>query len=227
VQEIVPLPELQRTTINGVAEKVRIHIELLFNRLMPNRNDYLEILPEIVAQLLSGDCAGAQRDMANIAYTRREVSKRPAIKPSLKIQVFRRDCWTCRYCGQQTILYPVMPLLGVIFPDHFPYHSNWKAGQTHPAVAVCTAVVDHVVPGSHGGAWLEASNLVTACWPCNATKGDLALSELGWQLRPVDESSWDGLSGSYRQLWEIAGKPTDEAHPHWLRALSCMPELRE
>ena len=87
------------------------------------------------------------------------------------------------------------------------------------AVAACSAVVDHVVPGSLGGAWLEESNLVTACWPCNARKGDLTLEQLGWQLRAVDESSWDGLSGFYRDLWEIAGKPTKEAHPKWLQAL--------
>src|ERR1700722_17978250 len=101
--------------------------------------------------------------MADIAYARRTVSKRPAIPPRLRIRVFHRDCWACRYCGRQTIFYPVMPLLGIVFPEHFPYHSNWKGGQTHPAVASCTAVIDHVVPGSGGGAWLEESNLVNAC----------------------------------------------------------------
>jgi HNH endonuclease len=136
------------------------------------------------------------------------------------VRVYRRDHWTCRYCGKQTIFYPVMPLLGVIFPEHFPFHSNWKAGQTHPAVANCSSVVDHVVPGSLHGEWLDESNLVTACWPCNARKGDLTLEKLGWELRPVGESSWDGLSGFYRQLWEIAGRPTAEAHPLWLRALN-------
>jgi len=113
-----------------------------------------------------------------------------------------------------------MPLLGVIFPKHFPYHPNWKAGQTHPAVAAYSSVVDHEVAGSLGGAWLEESNLATACWPCNARKGDLTLEQLGWELRAVAESSWDGLTSFYRQLWEIAGRPTAEAHPEWLRALS-------
>jgi hypothetical protein len=36
---------------------------------------------------------------------------------------------------------------------------------------------------------------------------------------PIEESGWDGLAGSYRQLWEIAGMPTNDAHPLWLRAL--------
>lgn len=195
----------------------RVRIEV-FNRLMPDRDDYPEVIAAIVAQLVSGDRPGAERGMAEIAYARRTVSRRPAIPPPLKIQVFCRDRWTCRYCGRRTIFYPVMHLLGVIFPDYFPYHSNWKAGQTHPAVARCTAVVDHVIPGALGGEWLEQNNLVTACWPCNARKGDLTLEQLGWPLRAVDESSWDGLSGFYRDLWRIAGKPTDEAHPQWLRA---------
>ena len=186
---------------------------------MPDRDDYPEVIAAIVARLVSGDRTGAERGMEDIAYARRTVSKRPAIPPPLKVRVFRRDCWTCRYCGRRTIFYPVMPLLGVIFPEHFPFHSNWKAGQTHPAVASCTAVADHVVPGSQGGPWLEESNLVTACWPCNASKGDLTIEQLDWQLRSVDESSWDGLSGLYRDLWQIAGKPTNEGHPQWLRAL--------
>jgi 5-methylcytosine-specific restriction endonuclease McrA len=135
------------------------------------------------------------------------------------ISIFRRDGWACRYCGKQTIFYPVMPLLGIMFPVQFPYHTNWKAGQTHPAVAACTAVIDHVVPGSLGGAWLEEGNLVTACWPCNTSKGDLTLEQLRWRLRPIEESPWDGLSGFYRQLWEIAGSPGNEAHLLWLRAL--------
>lgn len=158
--------------------------------------------------------------MAGIAYPRRAVSKRPTIPPRLKVRVYRRDCWTCRYCGRRTIFYPVMPLLGIIFPDQFPFNTNWKAGQTHPAVADCTGVVDHVVPGSLDGLWLAEDNLVTACWPCNASKGNLTLEQLRWQLRPVEKSSWDGLSGSYRKLWETAGRPMNEAHPTWLTALA-------
>jgi hypothetical protein len=191
---------------------------MVFNRLMAEQ-DHPTALAAIVGQLVRGNQAGAERDMAGITYARRTISRRPVVPRPLMISVFRRDCWTCRYCGTRTIFYPVMPLLGVIFPEQFPYHTHWKAGQTHPAVAACSAIVDHVVPGSLGGAWLEESNLVTACWPCNARKGDLTLDQLSWRLRHVEESSWDGLSGSYRQLWEIAGRPANEAHPLWLRAL--------
>jgi HNH endonuclease len=191
---------------------------LLFNRLMPDSDSYPVVIAEVVARLVRGDRAGAERSMAAIAYPRREASTRPGIPRPLMIRVFGRDCWTCRYCGRRTIYSPVMPLLGVIFPEHFPYHPNWKAGQTHPAVAECTASVDHVVPGSPGGAWLEESNLVTACWPCNASKGNLTLGQLGWQLRAVDESSWDGLYGFYPQLQKIARELKHKARPQWHQA---------
>ena len=108
-----------------------------------------------------------------------------------------------------------MALLADIFPEHFPYNSNWRGGLTHPAVLACSQVIDHVEPGSRGGAWAGETNLVTACWPCNTRKGDLTLEQLQWDLRPVDESSWDGLTNSYPLLWEVAGQPANEAHPAW------------
>jgi 5-methylcytosine-specific restriction endonuclease McrA len=186
---------------------------------MPDQDDYPAALATIVAHLVSGDRDEAERLMADIAYTRREVARRPAIGPPLKVRVHRRDHWTCRYCGRKVILYPVMHLLGLIFPDQFPHTPNWKGGQTHPAVAACSSAVDHKVPGSQGGAWLAEDNLVTACAPCNAAKADFTLEQLGWQLRPIALSSWDGLSGSYRDLWQIAGSPQSEAHPRWLKAI--------
>lgn len=188
-----------------------------FNRLMTD-ND-AQIIADAVARLVASDRAGAERHMTEIAYERVPVAKRRSIPRALAVSVYRRDCWTCRYCGQRTIFYPVMPLLGLIFPEQFPYHPNWKAGQTHPAITALSSTVDHVVPGAAGGEWHAESNLVTACWPCNARKADLTLEQLRWQLRPPEKSAWDGLAGSYRQLWEIAGKPTNDAHPLWLRAL--------
>jgi 5-methylcytosine-specific restriction endonuclease McrA len=205
VSTLVPLETgLVRTVLAG------------FNLVMPDNN--AQIIADAIA-LLAHDRAGAEEQMTEIAYPRAQVTKRPSIPRSVMVKVYQRDCWTCRYCGLRTIFYPVMPLLGLIFPEQFPYHSNWKAEQAHPAVAALSSTVDHVVPGAAGGEWLAETNLVTACWPCNARKGDLTLEQLRWQLRPPQESDWDGLAGSYWRLWEIAGKPTNEAHPLWLRAL--------
>jgi len=181
--------------------------------------NYAQVIADVVARLVANDRAGAERRMTEIAHERVAVTKRPSMPRTLMVSVYRRDSWTCRYCEQRTIFYPVMPLLGLIFPEQFPYHPNWKAGHTHPAIVALSSTVDYVVPGAAGGEWLAESNLVTACWPCNARKADLTLEQLRWQLRPPQESAWDGLAGSYRHLWEIAGKPTDEAHPQWLPAI--------
>jgi len=65
--------------------------------------------------------------------------------------------------------------------------------------------MDHVVPRSRGGvhAW---ENVVAACRPCNATKGDRLLAELGTHLpfTPTAPSGWAYL---------VVG--VSAAHPAW------------
>jgi hypothetical protein len=108
--------------------------------------------------------------------------------------------------------------LGNVFAE-FPYHPNWKGGQTHPAVLSRAGVIDHVDPGAQGGSWLDTTNLVTACWPCNARKADLSLARLGWILRdaPTD-GDWDGLTSFYPLLWETAGRPKAAPNIAWMKA---------
>ena len=74
--------------------------------------------------------------------------------------------------------------------------------------------------GSAGGDWLDESNLVTACWPCNARKADFSLEQLGWVLLEVDPGSgWHGLTPRYRDLWRAAGEPRPTYHKGWIAAL--------
>lgn len=146
---------------------------------------------------------------------------REQVPLKLVIPVYRRDCWTCRYCGVRTIAPPVLRYLGLIYPGAFPYHPNWKSGITHRAWAMLSPTADHVQPGSKGGPWLDADNLVTACWICNAAKSDLTLDDLGWKLLGVDDvrSGWDGLTGAVMTLWELAGSPPN-IFAEWRRELS-------
>jgi hypothetical protein len=46
---------------------------------MPDRDDYPEVIAAIVGQLVNGDRGAAERGMADIAYARRTMSRRPAI----------------------------------------------------------------------------------------------------------------------------------------------------
>jgi len=43
------------------------------------------------------------------------------------------------------------------------------------------STIDHIHPRAHGGTndWM---NVIAACSPCNSTKSDLTLEQLGWEL---------------------------------------------
>jgi 5-methylcytosine-specific restriction endonuclease McrA len=131
--------------------------------------------------------------------------------------IYKRDRFRCRYCGCRVIPTQVMRLISHFFPEDFPYHPNWKGGETHPAIVARSATLDHVVPWRAGGTNYP-ENLACACWICNRTKGDLLLDQLGWRLLPVsDNADWDGLTRYYRPLWELAGRPATGDHPFWVR----------
>jgi 5-methylcytosine-specific restriction endonuclease McrA len=169
----------------------------------PPADDYPAVLRRVIdAALTDGIEAGAQA-LAPITYPRRLIPKRPGLSRAFQGKVYRRDRFTCRYCGGKLIPTPIMELLGEIYPDAFPFHPNWKGGETHPAIISRSPVVDHVRPGSSGGAWRDLGNLVTACWPCNGRKADFTLEQLRWGIRdvPIDED-WDGLTGRYPALWK-------------------------
>jgi hypothetical protein len=61
-----------------------------------------------------------------------------------------------RYCSGKTVLEPLMALLSVLYEDIFPWHPNWRAGDTHPAVIARSAVVDTMYIRSR-----QAGTLVT------------------------------------------------------------------
>jgi 5-methylcytosine-specific restriction endonuclease McrA len=183
----------------------------------PQTDDYPDELERVVEALLADGVDAAASLLAPIAYRRRDVVARSDPSETVIAAVYRRDRFHCRYCGCRVIPTQIMRLVSEFFPDDFPYHPNWKGGQTHPAFASRSATVDHVVPWSAGGT-NDPKNLVCACWICNRIKGDLFLDQLGWELRPIPtDTSWDGLTHYYRRLWELAGRPTTADHAFWLR----------
>ena len=163
--------------------------------------------------------------MAPIAYPRRDVEPRSDPPEAVIAKIYQRDHFHCRYCGCQVIPTQIMRLVAEVFPDEFPYHPNGKGGQTHPAIMSRSATLDHVMPWSSEGT-NDPENLVCACWVCNRVKGDLSLEHLGWSLLPIEEeSTWDGLTRFYRDLWVLAGEPTGGKHILWIRLFdSSSPE---
>jgi hypothetical protein len=183
----------------------------------PQSDSYPEQLDAVIVALLSEGREAARARLAPISYPRREIVTRSDPSEAVIASVYVRDRFHCRYCGCRVIPTPVMRLLSTIFPEEFPYHPNWKGGQTHPAITSRSATLDHVLAWTLGGRnGLE--NLVCACWVCNRVKGDLMLRQLGWELQPIDAgSTWEGLTRHYRPLWQLAGSPSGSEHRLWMR----------
>lgn len=109
------------------------------------------------------------------------------------LQVFMRDGFVDRYSGQRLVFPGVLRLLSRLLPEEFPFHSNWKMAETHPAYWQLFPTIDHVLPVARGGAD-EEMNWVTTSMLKNAAKANWTLEELGWHLQPPGSpTDWDGL----------------------------------
>lgn len=180
----------------------------------------LDALTALARARLDGDAAGVEAATAVLRWQ----PARPAARrePSVRVTaaVFARDAYHCRYCGRRVVLTAVLRLLSRLDPQRLPWHPNWKATATHPVFPLLSATLDHVDPVAGGGAHVDPGNLCCACWACNRRKGDLSLAELGWSLTPPVDPTWDGLSSSYRALWQAAGSPLlGETEMEWMRAV--------
>ncbi len=180
---------------------------------------YPDAVGRALRRVATGDLEGARSVLDEIRFE--PVLKRVERWPSISVmaRVYERDRYQCRYCGDKTILTPVMRLLARLFPDEFPMHPNWKATATHPAFVSRSTTLDHVTPLAGGGDPMVETNLVTACWGCNRRKGDLTLRELGWNLRDPADPTWHGLTELYEPAWIAAGRPAlSESEMTWMRA---------
>jgi hypothetical protein len=133
-------------------------------------------------------------------------------------EIFVRDQFQCRYCGQLLFAVPMLSALSSAFPDELPYVNTYKTGMMHPAYWLVGAEADHLIPGSRGGLWTEPENHVTACVLCNTRKGNHLVEELGIPVTVSKPSAWDGLIGNYRDIWSFAGEPNPRYHEPWIQA---------
>ena len=135
------------------------------------------------------------------------------------VDIYRRDGYRCRYCGERLILDGVLVLMHTFFPSEIGYVTTYKHGQMHPLFWTAAPECDHLVPGTRGGSWTDPSNLVAACVRCNTLKADLLVDELGWTVRAPTIEDWDGLASAYDALWASAGSPNPGRHRRWVTAL--------
>jgi 5-methylcytosine-specific restriction endonuclease McrA len=126
--------------------------------------------------------------------------------------VYKRDCYTCRYCGQRVVPTEILAGFMKALPKddrgnyYFDTSAEHKVG--HGIVHVFKAVADHGVPHSIGGP-TDMENLVTACGGCNYGKSDYTVEQIGIQdprKRPPAKSDWDGLQSLLPGLKDRSGR---------------------
>lgn len=88
------------------------------------------------------------------------MSKSPISR--LKLAVYLRDDFRCRYCGGDT----KPNLIKWLLREGRRLEPNGSK--------ILTPTVDHIIPRSKGGLWTY-DNLVTACQNCNNKKGSNVL----------------------------------------------------
>lgn len=148
----------------------------------PHTAQLTEAVKALAEVSVTGEPSAVQAALSAVEHHVVDIEPRRGVSFANTVAVFQRDCWTCRYCGGQTIAPPVLRVLSHMYPDRFPFHPNWKAGRVHPAYLLLSTSLDHVQPGGRGGSWTKSDNLVAACWPCNSGKADFTLDEIGWEL---------------------------------------------
>lgn len=162
-----------------------------------------------------------------IASARR---KRGALPKSVQVSIFRRDGWTCRWCGRPVVFAPAMKFLarelriaGQDEPLAY-FHPHWTRDGS-PLLDELGAVIDHV-QAFCAGAPDAIENLITACNKCNGRKSAASLEK--WKRRPVykpvkgrygEPQSWDGLSWLFVMFAQRDLGCLTVSEKDWLKAL--------
>jgi hypothetical protein len=111
-----------------------------------------------------------------------------------------------------------MRAISTLFPEEFKYHANWKTSECDVAYWRDSTSIDHIVPATRNGT-NDVANLVTSCWPCNLSKGNLLLSELGQDCLPTAIDPWDGLTSHLEALIARMESPSSY-FINWLSAIT-------
>ena len=111
----------------------------------------------------------------------------------IKRELIARDGYHCRFCGVPLVTVEVRKRMRAAYPEALP----WGTTNTtqHAAFQAMWLQYDHILPHARGGA-NELDNLVIACAPCNYSRMNWTLEEVGLLDPPEREpvlSEWDGL----------------------------------
>lgn len=112
-----------------------------------------------------------------------------------ELEVFKRDSYTCRYCGLKLLSKEVLIAFERVVGTS-EFRTQGTNAQQHGVIHAFKIVADHVVPYKRGGR-THPDNLVSACPGCNYGKDAYTVEQLGID-NPFDHQpavlDWDGLT---------------------------------
>ena len=136
-----------------------------------------------------------------------------------KLRLFIRDGFIDRYSGDKLLNPGFLRVLSDLFPNEFPYHTNWKQTECHQEWWMRYPTIDHLIPIARGGK-NEPENWITTSMLHNQAKLNWTLEELGWSLHePGDVNDWDGMSTAFLAIVEARPMLMDHGYvAEWYKA---------
>lgn len=91
-------------------------------------------------------------------------------------EVFKRDNYTCQYCGGKVISKKILKKYEELVGSDY-FRSTGTNRERHGIVLGFRANADHIIPWNLGGK-TDFDNLITSCWSCNYGKAGYTLEQL-------------------------------------------------
>src|SRR5207245_3867658 len=138
--------------------------------VQPSRPDLVDTLSVAILSYIAEGPDAARMALEPIRMSEAEIVSFPRFKlgwvpggqrkignPRLAdiVAAYRRDSFTCLYCGARLIAEPVLFLFSAALPADFPAdRTNWKRERTHPAMWYVAPQADHRLAGvGKDGCW--------------------------------------------------------------------------
>lgn len=191
--------------------------------------DRIQALKQVSLMICNGEYTAAETLLTEALPFEAPENAGRSYSTATKLSVFLRDGFIDRYSGEKLVNPGYLRALSKLFPEAFPFQTNWKMGQCHMAFWQYTPTIDHLIPVARGGAD-DASNWVTTNMLHNAAKSNWLMEELDWKLHPPGNGQdWCGLSEEFLQIVERNPQLRDDSYiRQWYAATrKCIQRLHK